>query len=189
MPTPARLGAALAAAPLVAAPAWAQLAGTLDRNDQFGSALTTGDVDGDGYDDLAIGVPNEDLEGVDNAGAVQVMYGGNGGASYDRTVLLDQGAALPVAGEPDPGAALALSAAPNPSRSGTALRVALPEAGPVRLAVYDALGREVARLVDGPLGAGPHEVRLGAGRLPAGVYVVRLDAGALTRTRTVTLLR
>jgi len=49
-----------------------------DRDD-FGSALAAGDLDGDGFDDLAIGVPNEDLDTASgpmtDAGAVHVLRG------------------------------------------------------------------------------------------------------------------
>ena len=66
---------------------------------------------------------------------------------------------------------------------------ALPAGGPVRLAVYDLLGREVAVLVDGVWAAGAYEAVLDGRGLPAGVYVVRLTAGAFVETRRVTLLR
>lgn len=55
--------------------------GVAERSDLFGSALGRGDFDGDGFADLAIGVPDEDLEGVAgagtirNVGAVNVLYG------------------------------------------------------------------------------------------------------------------
>jgi FG-GAP repeat/CARDB len=46
-----------------------------DTNDHFGAALAAGDFDGDGFADLAIGVPGED-EGLDtDCGAVNVLYG------------------------------------------------------------------------------------------------------------------
>lgn len=47
--------------------------------DNFGSSVTAGDFDGDGKDDLAIGVPYEDIGSANNAGAVNVIYGSNGG--------------------------------------------------------------------------------------------------------------
>ncbi len=47
--------------------------------DRFGAALATGDIDGDGYDDLVIGVPGQDVSGSGNAGAIHVLFGGYGG--------------------------------------------------------------------------------------------------------------
>jgi hypothetical protein len=53
--------------------------GNAGRNARFGSALTAGDFDGDGRDDLAIGAPSADVDGRDDAGDVHILYGsGNG---------------------------------------------------------------------------------------------------------------
>ena len=43
--------------------------------DQCGTALTTGDFNGDGYGDLAFGCPGEDAPGVSSSGAVMIIYG------------------------------------------------------------------------------------------------------------------
>ena len=48
--------------------------------DRFGSAVAVGDFNGDGRDDLAIGVPLEDIESVVDAGVVHVLYGAGSGA-------------------------------------------------------------------------------------------------------------
>jgi hypothetical protein len=53
--------------------------GFAEAGDEFGFSVAAGDFDGDGYDDLAIGVPRENLSGFDNAGAVNVIYGTAGG--------------------------------------------------------------------------------------------------------------
>lgn len=45
-----------------------------ETREYFGNALTVGDFDGTGGDDLAIGVPWEDILAVQDAGAVQVLY-------------------------------------------------------------------------------------------------------------------
>jgi hypothetical protein len=59
--------------------------------DGFGSALAAGDFNGDGYLDLAIGVPGEDLgAGPENAGAVNVLYGSPTGLSSDRNQFWHQ---------------------------------------------------------------------------------------------------
>ena len=41
----------------------------------FGFSLATGDFNGDGDDDLAVGVPHENIGSLIDAGAVQVLYG------------------------------------------------------------------------------------------------------------------
>ncbi len=83
----------------------------------------------------------------------------------------------------------ALGAYPNPFRHQTALRFATREAGPVRLAVYDVTGREVAVLVDGVVEAGTHEAAFVAEGLASGVYVYRLTAGQQTQTGRLTLVK
>jgi hypothetical protein len=82
-----------------------------------------------------------------------------------------------------------LAAYPNPFARQAALVFALPAPERVRLSVYDVLGREVARLVDGEVEAGRHEAVLGGSGLPSGVYLVRLEAGAFVQTRRITRLR
>ena len=78
---------------------------------------------------------------------------------------------------------------PNPFNPSTEIRFALPEATDVRLAVYDALGREVARLVDGPLGSGYQHARFDASGLPSGVYLYRLETGSFQQTNRMVLLK
>ena len=55
------------------------ISGTAEADDHFGEALAAGEFDGDGYDDLAIGVPGESLSGLAEAGRVVVLYGSSGG--------------------------------------------------------------------------------------------------------------
>lgn len=49
--------------------------GTPQPGDTFGWVVDVGDFNGDGHDDLAVGVPGEDVRGHANAGAVNVLYG------------------------------------------------------------------------------------------------------------------
>jgi hypothetical protein len=61
---------------------------TVEFGDHFASALATGDFNGDGYDDLAIGVPDEDINGQIDAGSVNIIYGSASGLS--ATAVPDQ---------------------------------------------------------------------------------------------------
>ncbi|MGI8533963.1 MAG: hypothetical protein ACR2LP_03695 [Candidatus Limnocylindrales bacterium] len=57
-----------------------------DGGDQFGNALATGDFDADGFTDLAVGVPREDLYDDDifqDRGLVNVILGSSGGLTAD----------------------------------------------------------------------------------------------------------
>jgi glucose/arabinose dehydrogenase len=78
---------------------------------------------------------------------------------------------------------------PNPFNPSTEIRFRLAEFGPVRLSVYDLLGREVAVLVDEARPAGNHAVTFDAAALPSGIYVYRLTAGRIAEARRMLLLK
>jgi len=78
---------------------------------------------------------------------------------------------------------------PNPTRGATSLAFDLPMPARVRLSVYDALGREVAVVLDDDRPAGTHTVELAVGGLAPGVYVARLATGAEVRTQRLTVVR
>ena len=78
---------------------------------------------------------------------------------------------------------------PNPVRGAARLPYRLGRGGAVRLAVHDALGREVAVLADGVQPAGLHEASWDAGGLAPGAYVVRLETPDAAAARLVTVAR
>lgn len=57
------------------------------------------------------------------------------------------------------------------------------------MAVFDVLGRRVATLVDGVVGAGAHTATWDAGGAAPGVYVVRLVAGPAVRSARLVVAR
>ncbi|MEM6328252.1 MAG: CotH kinase family protein, partial [Bacteroidota bacterium] len=75
---------------------------------------------------------------------------------------------------------------PNPFRTPTSIQFVLPSRGGVDLRLFDALGREVARLAEGDRAEGPHAVSLDVPGLAPGVYLVRLRTEAGTLARRVT---
>jgi hypothetical protein len=81
---------------------------------------------------------------------------------------------------------------PNPFGTATTIRFDLPKREQVRLEIFDAQGRRVARLANGWYPAGFHAVewdrRGEGGRLQPGVYLYRIRAGAFGDQKKLVLL-
>jgi hypothetical protein len=78
---------------------------------------------------------------------------------------------------------------PNPFNPTTTIGFDLAAAGPVRLTVYDMLGRRVAVLVDDVRRTGQYEVVWEASSVPSGLYMIRLEHNGTAQTRAATLLK
>jgi CubicO group peptidase (beta-lactamase class C family) len=84
---------------------------------------------------------------------------------------------------------LSLESYPNPFNASTVINARLSEAGRVKLAVYDPLGREVAVLDEGYREPGALRVTWEPRGLASGVYVCRLRSGQHAITRALLLVR
>ncbi|MFI1761471.1 FG-GAP and VCBS repeat-containing protein [Streptomyces sp. NPDC020800] len=60
--------------------------GTSEKGDAFGWDLDLGDINGDGYQDLVVSSPDEDIDGVSNTGMVTVLYGSASGVNTSTGV-------------------------------------------------------------------------------------------------------
>ncbi|SHK60599.1 Por secretion system C-terminal sorting domain-containing protein [Rhodothermus profundi] len=78
---------------------------------------------------------------------------------------------------------------PNPFRTTALLRYHLPKSGPVRLRIFDLLGRQVALLVDGPQPAGTHTVRLDVRGWASGLYLCVLETDGQRRIQRLQIVR
>ncbi len=78
---------------------------------------------------------------------------------------------------------------PNPFNPTTIVRYALPHRSHVTLTVFNTLGQRVAKLVNGEIDAGYHEVQFNATSLASGVYFYRLQAGSYTATRKLCVMK
>jgi hypothetical protein len=114
-----------------------------------------------------------------------------GAASLATRAGADEGwGVMEAAGTAAPAtAALAVEGYPNPFVGTATLRYALAEAADVRLTIYDMLGREVVRLVDGTREAGTYSAVLDGAALPSGVYVYELRAGDDVRRGQLSLVK
>lgn len=78
---------------------------------------------------------------------------------------------------------------PNPFNSNTKIEYTLPEPSGVSITIYDILGREVNRLVNGFKKAGNYSITWSAGKVPSGVYLCRMSSGNFLETRKIILLK
>jgi spore germination protein YaaH len=78
---------------------------------------------------------------------------------------------------------------PNPFNPSTTIEFSVPSSEQVAVVVYDVLGREVARLVDGPLEGGVHRVIFDGTSLPSGSYYCTLRTPDQSQTRRMMLVR
>jgi len=88
-----------------------------------------------------------------------------------------------------PTHSLNLEQFPNPFSDRTTLQYTLESHAPVRLSVYDLLGREIEVLVDRTEPAGTHSVQFEGSHLPAGIYYARLESATSQLTKKLVLVR
>ena len=149
--------------------------GTLDHPIMVSSQNVAGslvlDVDGESLD----------LRFLDAAGAVTDSF------------AIVKGALVSVDGAPTPGSGFTLrDASPRPSRGAVELAYRLPNAGRVRVAIYDAGGRRIATVAQGDEPAGERRARWdgrtgGGERAAAGVYFAVVEFGGERRATRVVL--
>ncbi len=78
---------------------------------------------------------------------------------------------------------------PNPFNATTTISYDLAEKCPVRLTIYDILGRKVTVLVNEMQRAGKYKFAWDADRFSSGPYIYNLDAGASAESRKMLLIK
>ncbi|KPL06155.1 hypothetical protein AMJ86_09715 [bacterium SM23_57] len=78
---------------------------------------------------------------------------------------------------------------PNPFNPTTDIKYQLPASGMVTLTVYNAMGQEVATLIDQNQNPGAYRVTWDAGNLPSGIYFYQLKTNNFTDVRRMMLLK
>ncbi|OEJ42763.1 hypothetical protein AR457_00095 [Streptomyces agglomeratus] len=66
------------------------VSGTPEAYDGFAYDVSAADSNGDGYADLVVGVPHEDVDGQEDQGGVHLFRGGSGGLSGSRSSWIPQ---------------------------------------------------------------------------------------------------
>ena len=78
---------------------------------------------------------------------------------------------------------------PNPFNSSTTIRYNIPVAGPVRIDIYDILGRKVQTLLDVKQQAGSYQVIWNADGVVSGIFYYRLQTGDKSISRPMTVIK
>ena len=66
---------------------------------------------------------------------------------------------------------------PNPFNPSTKIKFELNNRSFVQLSIFDMLGREITKLVDGEFESGSHEVTFDAKELASGIYFYKILVG------------
>jgi hypothetical protein len=78
---------------------------------------------------------------------------------------------------------------PNPFNPSTKINFDIPFTSHAVLSVFNVVGQEVARLVDGEQHAGKYTATFDASHLPSGIYFYRFAAGTTVATRKMLFLK
>ena len=78
---------------------------------------------------------------------------------------------------------------PNPFNPSTTIKFSLPNSDYVTINIYNALGEEVAVLLNEKKEPGYHQVEFNAGHLPSGIYFYQLQAGDFIETKKMILMK
>jgi hypothetical protein len=107
------------------------------------------------------------------------------GFAHATVTLAATGAVSPHGSEPS----LAVSAFPNPFASSANIQFTLPTESTVLLTVSDMMGRTVATLANGRMGAGAHSMTFNGADFANGVYRYTLRVNGESVSRSMSLLR
>jgi hypothetical protein len=140
----------------------------MDQIRSANGAAEFADVDGDGNEDARFTIAFDPMQGGIAPTDVHYAWWQAGEQFY-----LANANTTPL-GVDDANPRFLKASISNPVRGRAWIRYALPHADRVRLTIFDTMGRQVARVVDGWREAGWHTVSFDGGR-PSQVYLYRLE--------------
>ena len=78
---------------------------------------------------------------------------------------------------------------PNPFNPVTTITYTLPKTSDVKICVYDLLGNEVAKLVDGTRSAGTHTTLFDGANFSSGIYIYKLQTDSKVISKKMALIK
>lgn len=78
---------------------------------------------------------------------------------------------------------------PNPFNPVTTIEYQIPQAGMVKITLYNILGQEIRTIINEVKEVGVHKVNIDASDLNSGVYLYKIESGSFVKTRKMTLVK
>jgi arabinogalactan endo-1,4-beta-galactosidase len=78
---------------------------------------------------------------------------------------------------------------PNPFNPSTTIQYTIPEASKVSVIIYDIMGQEISKLVDGFKNAGNYSVTWTANNIPSGIYFCRMITQKYMETKKIVFMK
>ncbi len=78
---------------------------------------------------------------------------------------------------------------PNPFNPSTNISFSIPKATNVKITIFNAIGKEIAVLVNGNYESGTHNITWNANNIASGMYFYKMEAGNFTSTKKMMLIR
>jgi subtilisin family serine protease len=78
---------------------------------------------------------------------------------------------------------------PNPFNPSTTIKFDIPKEDIVKLRMFDILGKEVAIIYNGKLGAGTYKLEFDASEISSGVYFYRIETGEFSDVKKMVILK
>jgi uncharacterized delta-60 repeat protein len=127
---------------------------------------------------------------VDNSGNVYVA-GGSDNPNNTDFILIKYNSTIGINPEINqkPSAFMLHQNYPNPFNAGTIIRLDIAEESPVKLIIYDVLGRELPYNYEHNLLPGTYEVTFDGSSYSSGIYYYRLITDRYTQTRSMILVK
>ena len=152
-----------------------------------------GDTVSNSYEDTEVTTTYR--HGEDFFYKITAVDSSNNESSYSNEVEIEARLEKSINGEEDVVATETIeeyalnSNYPNPFNPTTQISYQIPEDSFVNLIVYNALGQEVAELVNQHQSVGKYSVKFNASNLPSGVYIYKLQANEFSAVKKMLLTK